>query len=73
MIKTMAVIKTTGMAKHITRTVAYHGIKRAGIKAAGFLGLLHNPLSWVIIAIIGYLAFRLVGKLIKQFMFRFHS
>lgn len=64
MIKTMAVIKTAG-TKHIARTVAYHGIKRAGIKAAGFLGLLHNPLSWVIIAIIGYLAFRLVGKLIK--------
>ena len=53
------------MAKHIARTVAYHGIKRAGVKAVGFLGLLHNPLSWVIIAIIGYLAFRLVGKLIK--------
>lgn len=65
MIKTMVVIKTAGMAKHIARTVAYHGIKRAGIKVAGFLGLLHNPLSWVIIAIIGYLAFRLVGKLIK--------
>ena len=65
MMKTMAVIKTAGMAKHIARTVAYHGIKCAGIKAAGFLGLLHNPLSWVIFAIIGYLAFRLVGKLIK--------
>lgn len=65
MIKTMTVIKTAGMAKHIARTVAYHGIKRAGVKAAGFLDLLHNPLSWVIIAIIGYLTFRLVGKLIK--------
>lgn len=61
----MAIIKTAGMAKHVARTVAYHGIKHAGIKAAGFLGLLHNPFSWVIIAIIGYFAFRLVGKLIK--------
>ena len=61
----MAIIKTAGMAKHVARTVAYHGTKRAGIKAAGFLGLLHNPFSWVIIAIIGYFAFRLVGKLIK--------
>ena len=49
----MTIIKTAGMAKHVARTVAYHGIKRAGIKAAGFLGLLHNPFSWVIIAIIG--------------------
>lgn len=65
MIKTMAVIKTAGMAKRVARTIAYHGIKRAGIKAAGFLGLLHNPFSWVIIAVIGYFAFRLVGKLIK--------
>ena len=61
----MVIIKTAGMAKHVARAVAYHGIKRAGIKAAGFLGLLHNPFSWVIIAIIGYFAFRLVGKLIK--------
>lgn len=61
----MAIIKTAGMAKHVARTIAYHGIKRAGIKAAGFLGLLHNPFSWVIIAIIGYFVFRLVGKLIK--------
>lgn len=61
----MAVIKTAGITKHVARTVAYHGIKRAGIKAAGFLGLLHNPFSWVIIAIIGYFVFRLVGKLIK--------
>ena len=65
MMKSMAIIKTAGMAKHVARTVAYHGIKLAGIKAAGFLGLLHNPFSWVIIAIIGYFAFRLVGKLIK--------
>lgn len=65
MMKSMAIIKTAGMAKHVARTVAYHGIKRAGIKAAGFLGLLHNPFSWVIIAIIGYFVFRLVGKLIK--------
>lgn len=65
MMKSMAIIKTAGMAKHVARTVAYHGIKRAGIKAAGFLGLLHNPFIWVIIAIIGYFAFRLVGKLIK--------
>ena len=65
MIKIMAVIKTAGMAKHIARTVAYQGIKRAVVKAAGLLGLLHNPLSWVIMAIIGYLAFRLIGKLIK--------
>ena len=65
MMKSMVIIKTAGMAKHVARTVAYHGIKRAGIKAAGFLGLLHNPFSWVIFAIIGYFAFRLVGKLIK--------
>lgn len=65
MMKTMAIIKTAGIAKHVARTVAYHGIKRAGIKAAGFMGLLHNPFSWIIIAIIGYFAFRLVGKLIK--------
>lgn len=65
MMKSMVIIKTAGMAKHVARTVAYHGIKRAGIKAAGFLGLLHNPFSWVIIAIIGYFVFRLVGKLIK--------
>ena len=65
MMKSMTIIKTAGMAKHVARTVAYHGIKRAGIKAAGFLGLLHNPFSWVIIAIIGYFVFRLVGKLIK--------
>lgn len=65
MMKSMAIIKTAGMAKHVARTIAYHGIKRAGIKAAGFLGLLHNPFSWVIIAIIGYFVFRLVGKLIK--------
>lgn len=61
----MAIIKTAGMVKHVARTVAYHGVKRAGIKAAGFMGLLHNPFSWIIIAIIGYFAFRLVGKLIK--------
>lgn len=60
-----AFIKVAGVAKHVARTVAYHGIKRAGIKTASFLGLLHNPFSWVIIAIIGYFAFRLVGKLIK--------
>lgn len=65
MMKTMAIIKTAGMVKHVARTVAYHGVKRAGIKAAGFMGLLHNPFSWIIIAIIGYFAFRLVGKLIK--------
>lgn len=65
MMKTMAVIKTAGMAKHVARTVAYHGIKRAGIKAAGLMDLLHNPFSWLIVAIIGYFAFRLVGKLIK--------
>lgn len=61
----MIIIKTAGMAKHVARTVAFHGIKRAGIKMAGLLGLLHNPFSWVIIAIIGYFVFYLVGKLIK--------
>lgn len=61
----MAIVKTAGIAKHVARTVAYHGVKRAGIKAAGFMGWLHNPFSWIIIAIIGNFAFRSVRKLIK--------